>query len=80
MEKKDITPQQSTLRICWTWSVWSKGQIVIPKEVREKLNMKSWDSVSFLLKDEKFLGVVPNHSIDLIVQYIESEKNITLIK
>ena len=80
MSKSRKTEQEHTLRICGTWSIWSKGQIVIPKEVREILGMESWDSVSFLLKDEKFLWIVPNNSIDLIMQYIESEKNVSLIK
>lgn len=80
MTKDKSCSDEHTLRICWTWSIWSKWQIVIPKEVREILGMESWDSVSFLLKDEKFLGIVPNNSIELIVQYIESEKNVTLIK
>lgn len=80
MSRSDTKKKEHTLRICGTWSVGSKWQIVIPKEVRDILGMESWDSVSFLLKDEKFLWIVPNNSIDLIMQYIESEKNVSLIK
>ena len=80
MDWNDTTQKEHTLRICGTWSIGSKWQIVIPKDVRDLLGMKPWDSMSFLLKDEKFLWMVPNNSIDLIMQYIESEKNVSLIQ
>lgn len=37
------------VKLLWTTTVWPKGQIVIPKELRDKLNLKSWDSMTVLL-------------------------------
>lgn len=78
MEKK--TKSNCTLRMCGTANIWTKGQVVIPKEIRDILWLNSWDSVSFILKDEKMLWILPNTSIDCLLEYIESEKDITLIK
>lgn len=68
------------MELCWTTNIGSKWQIVIPKEVREKLGLDSWDSVTFILKDNKFLWIISNSDIDMLLEYIQWEKNITLIK
>lgn len=69
-----------TMRLCGTANIGSKWQIVIPKEVRETLWLKSWDSVSFMVKDEKFLGIIPNDQIEVLLEYVAWEKNISLIR
>lgn len=69
-----------TIRICGTGSIGTKWQIVIPKEARDVMWLSPGDSVTFMLKDEKILWVIPNDSIEHLMDYIESEKNATLIK
>lgn len=69
-----------TLRICGTGNIGTKWQIVIPKEARDAMWIGAWDSVTFVLRDEKILWVIPNNSIQNLMDYIESEKNVTLIK
>lgn len=71
---------EHTLRICGTAHIGAKWQIVIPKEVRDTLDLNSWDSVTFILKDEKMLWIIPNTSIQHLMDYVESEKKLTLIK
>lgn len=71
--------QKSTMRLCGTWNIGSKWQIVIPKDARDVMGLSPGDSVSFVVKDEKFLWVIPNTSIEELLAYIESEKNITLV-
>ncbi len=69
-----------TIRLAWVWNLWAKWQIVIPKEIRDTLWIAPWDSVTLVLRDDKMLWIVPNHSISELLEYIESEKNLTLIK
>jgi len=69
-----------TIRLAGVWNLWSKWQIVIPKEIRDTLWISPGDSVTLVLRDDKMLGIVPNHSISELMEYVESEKNITLIK
>lgn len=77
---QDTCSWEHTLRICGTGNIGSKWQIVIPKEVRETLWLLPGDSVTFLLKDEKILGMVPNNSIETLMEYVATEKNISLIQ
>jgi antitoxin PrlF len=40
-------------------TVTSKGQITIPKEVREKLNLQTGDKLEFLVQEDGTAKVVP---------------------
>ncbi len=75
-----MNSKKHTIRLCGTANVGSKWQIVIPKEVRNIVGIQAGDSVSILLRDDKVVGIVPNDSIDCLMEYIQSEKDITLIK
>jgi len=77
-EHKHIWPE--TIRLCGTWNVGSKWQIVIPKDARKAMGIEPGDSVTFLLKDEKFFWVVSNANIGCLLEYIDSQKDLTLIK
>lgn len=55
-------------------SIWPKWQVVIPKEIREKLNLKQWDSVSILLKDDKYIWIIRNDDLTELMEYIKIEK------
>ena len=79
MKEKKRTGQE-TIRLCGTWNIGSKWQIVIPKEARRVIWLEPWDSVTFLLKDEKFLWIVSNENIGCLLEYVDSQKDLTLIK
>jgi len=68
-----------TLRLCGTATIGTKWQVVIPKEIRDIMKLNSGDSVSFILKDGKALGIIPNNSINGLLEYLASE-NIHLQK
>jgi AbrB family looped-hinge helix DNA binding protein len=61
------------LKVVWTTSVWPKWQIVIPKEVRDTLDIKPWDSMVVLMKDNKYVWLVKNDNIWDLMKYVTSE-------
>lgn len=61
------------IKLSWTTTIWPKWQIVIPKEIRDKLNLNHWDSVTILLKDDKFIWIVKNDDLKELFEYIKSE-------
>ncbi|EKD66774.1 MAG: hypothetical protein ACD_49C00011G0003 [uncultured bacterium (gcode 4)] len=61
------------LKVVWTTSVWERWQVVIPKEVREMLDIKKWDNLVVLMKDNKYIWMVKSDNIWYLMQYITSE-------
>jgi len=61
------------LKVVWTTTVWPKWQIVIPKEIRDKLDIKSWDTMVVLMKNWKYIWLVKNDDIWELMKYITSE-------
>ena len=61
------------LRVVGTTTVWPKWQIVIPKEIRTKLDIKSWDNMVVLMKNWKYVWLVKNDDIWDLMKYITSE-------
>lgn len=44
------------------------------------MNLKPGDSVSFLLKDNKFLWIISNDDIEHLLEYVALEEGVTLLK
>ena len=61
------------LKVVWTTTVWPKWQIVIPKEIRDTLDINPWDNMVVLMKDWKYIGLVKNDNIGDLMKYITSE-------
>ena len=61
------------LKIVWITSVWERWQVVIPKEVREILDIKKWDNLVVLMKDNKYIWMVKSDNIWDLMKYITSE-------
>lgn len=74
MEKK------CDIKLYWTVTIWPKWQIVIPKEIRNKLDLETGNSITVLVKNDKFIGLVRNDDITELMEYIENEKNISIKK
>jgi AbrB family looped-hinge helix DNA binding protein len=61
------------LKVVATTTVWPKWQIVIPKEVRDKLNINPGDNMVVLMKNWKYVWLVKNDDIWELMKYITSE-------
>jgi AbrB family looped-hinge helix DNA binding protein len=61
------------LKVVATTTIWTKWQIVIPKEIREKLDLNPWDNMVVLMKDDKYIWLVKNDNIWDLMKYITSE-------
>ncbi len=61
------------LKVVWTTTVWPKGQIVIPKEIRDELNINPGDNMVVLMKDGKYVWLVKNDNIWDLMKFITSE-------
>lgn len=55
-------------------TIWPKGQVVIPKEIRDKLGLQKWNTVSILLKDDKYIWIIRNDDLNELMEYINIEK------
>lgn len=61
------------IKLYWTTTIWPKWQLVIPKEIRDKLDIKPGDSMSIIMKDDKFIWILRNKDISELMEYIENE-------
>jgi len=53
--------------------VWPKGQIVIPKEVRDLLNIKPGDSLVVTTKHDMAIGIIKWTDVSKFMDYIHKE-------
>ncbi len=61
------------MKLYGTTNIWPKWQIVIPKEVRELLWLKSWDSMTVVVKDDRFIWLVRNNDLTELMEYFKME-------
>ena len=72
---KHILGKQSTQRVFGTAKVGDRGQIVIPKEVRELFNIRPGDTLLILGEENKGLLISrPELLSDLADQIFENDK------
>jgi AbrB family looped-hinge helix DNA binding protein len=62
-----------TMKLHGTTTIWPKGQIVIPKEVRDILKLSPWDSVAIITKDDKAVAIIKKENIQELLEYMKSE-------
>ena len=67
--------QPHDIKMCGSVTVWPKWQVVIPKEVREMLNIQPGDSLVVIVKAEKAVGMIKSENIPDMIDYIQWEMN-----
>ena len=65
--------KKCNINLYWTTNIWPKWQLVIPKEIRDKLELNTGDSMSIILKDDKFIWILRNKDVSELMEYIENE-------
>ncbi len=56
-----------------TVTVWSKGQVVIPKEVRKELDINEWDKLMVLTKHGMAIGLIKSDNVPEFLSYMQQE-------
>jgi AbrB family looped-hinge helix DNA binding protein len=63
------------IKLYGTTTVGPKWQVVIPKEIRDKLDINPGDSMAIIMKENRFIGLVRNQDIRELLDYINSIDN-----
>lgn len=72
MKKIDDDPKKDcAIKIIGHVTIWPKGQVVIPKEAREKLSLKPWDDLLVLIKWEMAIWMVKSSDMQKVIEYIQ---------
>lgn len=61
------------MKMWGTVTVGPKGQIVIPKEVRDLLDINPWDSLVTISKWDVAVGFIKNSDMQSIMDYMQEE-------
>jgi AbrB family looped-hinge helix DNA binding protein len=62
------------IQFCGAATVGTKGQIVIPAEAREALNIKTGDKLLVMNVPERgVLAILPEHSLDALYEQLSSK-------
>lgn len=69
-------PLDMEVRMHGTVTVGSKWQIVIPKEVRNMLDLNEWDSLLTITKYGKFVGFVKTDKVEEFIELIKMEAGV----
>jgi AbrB family looped-hinge helix DNA binding protein len=57
-------------------TVGTKWQIVIPKEVRDMLGIREWDTLMTMTKYGKFVGFIKADDMEEFIDLLKTECNI----
>lgn len=59
-------------KIQWTTTVWSKWQIVIPKSVRDLLDINSGDDLIIITKNDDAMVMMKSEDLEKFMWYLKT--------
>lgn len=72
-QKLSMTYTDLTVKMHGKVSVWPKSQIVIPKEVRDLLDIKPGDDLMIISKWDMAIGMIKSDDVQKFLQYVHAE-------
>jgi AbrB family looped-hinge helix DNA binding protein len=73
MKNKSNYSECLDLKLFWNVIVWSKGQIVIPSEVRKMLNLSPGDSMMVTVKHGKAIWLIKSTDLESFIALMQEE-------
>lgn len=62
------------IKLWWTWVIWSKGQLVITKSIRDAVGLNPWDSVALLYSTEKkHISIIKNDDLNDLFELAKND-------
>lgn len=75
-KKKAPTPVELGVKMHGSVTVGTKGQIVIPKDVRDMLEIVEWDTLMTMTKYGRFVGFIKAEDMEDFIELLRAECNI----
>ncbi len=76
--KKELPTKASCgVKMHGSVTVWTKGQIVIPKDVRDMLDISEGDTLMTMTKYGKFVGFIKAEDMTDFIELLKTECNIS---
>lgn len=72
-QKDGDIQQKCDIKMFGSVTVGTKGQVVIPKEVREVLNIDAGDTLLVVTKHNKAIGMVKADDVEEFMKYLKDE-------
>ena len=66
-------PVNCQVQMHWTVKVGEKWQVVIPKEVRDQLNIKPGDTLFVSTKHQKAITMIKQEDLATFIAYLQEE-------
>lgn len=75
-KKKNPAPVELGVKMHWSVTVGTKWQIVIPKDVRDMLEIVEWDTLMTMTKYGRFVWFIKAEDMEDFIELLRAECNI----